>query len=184
MATTLPETAPRLDGDLLHEIVDGERREVSPMGILAGTTASLLAFYLNTFALPRKLGMAVVEVLFFLKEGESRRPDVAFVMQERWSTVLPLLEDPTELPFPPNLAVEVISPSNSATEIEEKLLEYFEAGVSAVWIVHPIPRRIYVHRSPADVQVLGETDELDGGPVLPGFRLKVADLFAALVKPS
>ena len=74
-----------------------------------------------------------------------------------------------------------------AASIAQKIIEYFEVGVSLVWIIHPVPRRIYVHKSPTDVLVLGEADELDGGAVLPGFRLKVSELFAvidALASPT
>jgi Uma2 family endonuclease len=179
MASTMSAIKP-LAADSLYEIVDGEQREIAPMGALAGTLATFLAGYLNAFAAPRKLGAAVVEVLFTLKKGRSRRPDVAFVTLDRWQSMPSLKDDPAEMPFPPNLAVEAISPSNSAGEVEEKIIEYFDAGVSLVWIIHPVPRRIYVHRSPTDVQLLGESDELDGGAVLPGFRLKISELFAAI----
>jgi Uma2 family endonuclease len=179
MATDLSQAA--LNSESLYEIVNGERVENPPMGVLAGTLATLLAGFINAHALPRRLGAAVVEVLFHLKEERpSRRPDVAFVAQERWSSVAALQEDPAEFPFPPSLAIEVVSPSNTAKEVEEKILEYFDAGVALVWIIHPMPRRIYVHRSVADVDVLGAADDLDGGTVIPGFRLKISDLFDAV----
>jgi len=172
------------DPDALYEIVNGERREIPPMGTLAGTLASVLAHYLNAFGIERKLGLAVSEVLFCLRPGQSsRRPDVAFVSYSRWPLTLPPVDDPSEFDFAPNLAVEVVSPSNTATEIEDKIKEYFDAGVDLVWVIHPRHRRIYVHESASQTRLLVETDELDGGNVLPGFRLSISALFDPLVKP-
>ncbi|MCI0641713.1 MAG: Uma2 family endonuclease [Gemmataceae bacterium] len=165
------------DPDTLYEIVNGERVEVPSMGVFACLLANSLRDFLNEFCIPRKLGIAVLEVLFRLKTaGPSRRPDVAFLRKE----LIPknLFDDPPEIHGYPDLAVEVVSPSNTFAELEEKVLEYFEAGVRLVWIIVPRSRRIYVYSSPTNVLILQEQDELSGDPVLPGFRLKVADLFS------
>lgn len=104
-----------------------------------------------------------------------RGPDVVFVARARI---------PSEglgdgfLRIPPDLVVEVISPSNRARAVREKIAEYFSAGVRQVWIVYPRRRNVAVHLSPSDVRVLSEDDELDGGDVVPGFRLPVTDIFA------
>jgi Uma2 family endonuclease len=169
----------------LYEIVNGERREIAHMSTLAGTAASLLVYYLNAFAVPKKLGLAVSEVLFRLQPGQSsRRPDVAFVSYDRWPLTVPPLSDPPEFDFAPNLAVEVVSPTNAAEEIEDKIKEYFDAGVELVWVIYPRHRRIYVYESVTKTRVLVQTDELEGGKVLPGFKLSVAALFGPLVKPA
>jgi Uma2 family endonuclease len=177
--------AVQLDSDALFEIVNGEQREIPHMGALAGTVASLLAHYLNLVGLSQKLGFAVVEVLFRLRAGHpSRRPDVAFVTYARWQAATIPTTDPPEWEVVPDLAVEVVSPSNTAEEIADKIDDYFAAGVQRVWVIYPRQRWVYVYESPTQVRILRGTDELEGDPVLPGFRMSVADLFAALVKPT
>jgi Uma2 family endonuclease len=175
--------SPALDPDTLYEVVNGERREIPHMGAWAGTIANVLAHCLITFAWPEKLGLTLIEVLFRLTpNGPARRPDLAFVTSERWPFLAPPTDDPPELPIVPNLAVEVISPTNIADEVDEKVVEYFNAGVELVWVIYPLRRRIYVYESAAQIRILTEKDELDGSKVLPGFRLKVADLFTLPVK--
>ncbi len=77
----------------------------------------------------------------------------------------------------PDLAIEVISPSNSADAVHEKTREYFEADVRQVWVVYAKGNEVYVYSSPKQIQVLQLGDELDGGDLLPGFRLPLAALF-------
>lgn len=78
----------------------------------------------------------------------------------------------------PDLAAEILSPSNTASGVQEKVLEYLDAGTRLVWVIDPRTRVVNTYRSRTDVRLLGELDELDGGEVLPGFRLPVKDLFA------
>ncbi len=105
-----------------------------------------------------------------------RGPDVAFVSRER----LPerAYEEPGFWHLAPDLAVEVISPSNTAAEIHEKVREYLDAGTSLVWVVDPRTRTVAVHRSPGETTVLREGDDVDGGDVLPAFSAAVSELFA------
>ncbi len=174
-----------LESEALYEIVNGERREITPMGVFAGSIASVLSQFLGLFGLQQKLGVALMEVLFRLKPGgASRRPDVAFVKYDRLPTEVVLTADPAEFDLAPNLAVEVVSRNNTAEEIEIKTLEYFDAGVELVWVIYPRQRRIYVYDSPTSNRILQENDFLDGGNVLPGFKLQIAELFAALEKPQ
>ena len=77
----------------------------------------------------------------------------------------------------PDLAIEVISPSNKAGEVMIKIREYFQAGVLRVWVVYPADRLVYVYESPRKVTILGDGDELDGGELLPGFKLSLVELF-------
>lgn len=166
----------------LYEIINGEFREVEPMGVFAGSIANVLCFLLNQHAFPRRLGFAFVEVVFDLMPGKpNRRPDVAFVTKENLAkSPLPVGQDPAAWKVVPSIAVEVISPTNMAAAVEEKIVEYFNAGVELVWVIYPLQERIYVHESPSQARVLGINDELESGSVLPGFRLKIADLFGAL----
>lgn len=169
----------------LYEVVNGQRKEVPRMGALAATIASFLVSHLNFFAWQHKLGFAVTEVLLQLRPGSpQRRPDLAFIRYERWTVPPQPAEDPPAWPVVPNLAVEIVSPNNLAEEIEEKLEEYFQAGVEQVWVIYPLRRRVYAYESLTQARILTENDELDGGTMLPGFRLSIATLFSTLVKPS
>jgi Uma2 family endonuclease len=177
---TLTETLD--DTDSLYEIINSQRVE-KPVSVVAVSIASVLAFYLNAFALPRKLGIALSEPLLRLVPGgDQRRPDVAFVAYERW----PEAEVPEGNPWEvvPNLAVEVVSPSNTIQDMVDKIDEYFEAGVPLVWLILPKQRRVYVYESPLQLSVLPIDGEFEGGDVLSGFRLKVAALFEPLTRPQ
>ena len=153
------------------------------MGALAATIASFLVTHLNLYGWSQKLGFAVTEVLLQLMPGRpQRRPDVAFIPYTGWQP--PQREDPPAWPVVPLLTAEVISPTNTADDLEQKLQDYFVAGVRMVWVVYPVLRRVYVYESLTQVRILTEKDELDGGAVLPGFRVGIAALFAALVQPT
>lgn len=180
LAVHPPLAARSLDSDELYEVVNGQRVEISPMGAWAGTIATELLFFLQTFAKPGKLGVPLLEVLFHMRPDlPQRRPDLTFVARERWPLPAVPTEDPPALEVVPNLAVEVVSPTNTAAEVFGKMQEYFNAGVQLVWVIYPLQRSIQVFESPKQSRVLREGDELDGGTVLPGFRLSVSDLFAA-----
>ena len=107
----------------------------------------------------------------------NRRPDVAFVVYERWAKGRPLPESANAWDVLPNLVVEVISPTDLSEDVQEKVAEYFRAGVTLVWVVYPRSHQWHVYESPSSIRVLARTDELDGGNVLPGFRLPLTELF-------
>jgi Uma2 family endonuclease len=73
--------------------------------------------------------------------------------------------------------VEVVSPYDSAPEVEEKVHDWLNAGVRLVWVVHPSTRSVTVYRSRDDIRIVAEDEELNGGDVLPGFACRVGDLF-------
>src|SRR5207244_2037726 len=103
--------------------------------------------------------------------------DVAFVSDERWPRARRVPDD-AAWDVVPDLAIEVVSPSNIANEVVAKVGEYFRAGVQRVWVVYPKQPLVYVYESPtAAIRVLRVGDELDGAPLLPGFRLPLATLF-------
>ena len=85
-------------------------------------------------------------------------------------------------PFAPDLAVEVPSPNDRFSDVHLKIAEYFAAGTRLVWIVEPATRRVHVHRSPHDVQVIEEDGELIGDDVLPGFRCAVKTALSAVTE--
>jgi Uma2 family endonuclease len=110
--------------------------------------------------------------------GLVRIPDIAFTARAK----LPKKSEPRR-PIPdlvPDLVVEVLSKANTKGEIKRKLREYFEAGVRLVWLIGPKTRTVLVHTTPQSSTKLGEGDTLDGGDVLPGFALPLAELFDCL----
>jgi Uma2 family endonuclease len=181
-APTLLETPiispPTITDDGLYEVVNGLRVELPPMSLYAGLVASRLGYRLGPFVDERRLGIVVTEVLFIVdpKRNLRRRPDVAFVSAERWPLDR-LIPETGDWEVVPDLAVEVISPSDTWEEVLAKIDEYFDKGVRQVWIVTPLSQKVYMLDSPTRVHVLTTADELDGGNLLPGFRLSLARLF-------
>jgi Uma2 family endonuclease len=134
-----------------------------------------LGHYLLEFVEANRAGMVVCESGFVLEHSPPtvRGPDVAFIARAR---LLHPLAGYVEAA--PDIAVEVLSPSNRARDMRAKVAEYFAAGARLVWVVDPRLRTVTVHTSARDWRVLSEDEELDGGAVLPGFRLELRRLFA------
>ena len=162
----------------LCELVDGVLVE-KPMGYLESILAIAIARHLANFAVPRKLGfISGPDGMMRLFPGLVRIPDVAFAARNRFlDGKLPIEPIPD---LAPDLAVEVVSSSNTPAEMARKRREYFDAGVRLVWIVEPTTRTVTVFSSPQESVELGQHDSLDGGDVLPGFSLAIAELFAEL----
>ncbi len=181
VATTLPAETTRetvFENGSLYEIVNGRRVEKPPMGTFNILIAAFLDQMLGGFVRANRLGRVAPEMLFRIGPtgNPQRRPDVAFVSYARWPRERKV-DSRNGWDVVPDLAIEVVSPSNSAEEVVGKIDEYFRAGVRGVWVIYPITRQIYVHESPSMVRVLKITDELDGSELLPGFRLSLAELF-------
>lgn len=186
MSTSISEleaSSAELD-ERLYEVVNGQRVEIEPMGAFESVLASVLLRFLSSHAHSNKLGVAVGETLFVLDGVRKlkRRPDVAFVSYARWPETT--VERAEAWNVVPDLAVEVISPTNLAVAVDEKIVEYFEAGVQLVWVLYPTTGRVHVYDSANSVRVVEQSGELDGGQVLPGFRLAIQSLFDAMCKPE
>jgi len=182
---TLPPPEWDSDARKFYEVVGGEIVENPPMGAMESILANLLQDLMVNFARSNGLGRVVVEILFYIDRARKlkRRPDVAFVSAKRWPLKRPVPQ--TEAwDVVPDLAVEVVSNSNTAVQIDQKIDEYFQAGVSDVWVIYPGTGKIYVYGSPTQVRVLQRGDELDGGALLPGFRVAVSTLFEAGTEES
>ncbi len=162
----------------LCELVDGALVE-KLMGYRESLLAVALAAALRDFVVERNLGLVTgADGLVSLISGLVRIPDVALVSWNR----LPERQVPTD-PIPhvaPDLAVEVLSKGNTAGEMERKRREYFQAGVSLVWMVDVDARTVTVFTSPERSRTLNEDQILDGGEVLAGFSLSLRELFAEL----
>ncbi|MFI5457930.1 MAG: Uma2 family endonuclease [Isosphaerales bacterium] len=163
--------------DILYEIVDNEVRELLPMGARETLLASVVFRILSNFAWDHALGQVVSEMLFLLIPGTNlqRRPDLAFVSFERWPRGRPVPKGPA-WEVVPNLAIEVVSPSNLADKVMEKIEDYFLAGVQRVWVIYPEIAKLYDYDSPASVRILTPDQLLDGGDILPGLQLPLTEI--------
>jgi Uma2 family endonuclease len=161
--------------DRLCELIDGVLVEKT-VGYLESWLAINLASLLANFVREHDLGIVLgADGLTRLSPGQIRIPDAAFISWDR-------IPD-RYLPQQPfwdrglDLAVEITSPHNTVQEMDRKLVDYFAAGVRAVWYVYPKSREVVVYSSPTQSITIQENGTLDGSPVLPGFSLPLAELF-------
>jgi Uma2 family endonuclease len=149
------------------------------MGFRESCLAVALTAFLKVFATQSRLGtVSGADGLMRLAPGLVRIPDVAFISWDRF----PGRQIPRK-PIPalaPDLAVEVLSPSNTEEEMERKRQDYFGAGCRLVWLADPDARTVTVYTSPDQSAVLREDQTLDSGAVLPGFSLPLRQLFGEL----
>ena len=147
------------------------------MGAFEALLAGLLVHHIWDFLEEHDLGVALgSDGMTRLRPRLVRIPDVSFISWDR----IPSGEFPAE-PIPdivPDLAVEVLSESNTKREIARKLQEYFAAGVRLVWVIDPKPRTVDVYTSATEFRRVRNGQTLDGGEVLPGFKLALRSFFA------
>jgi Uma2 family endonuclease len=160
----------------LCELVDGVLVEKA-RGFYESRLAVILIYLMETYLDQHPLGVVAGEAgMMRLAPGLVRIPDVSFVSWRQF----PNQQVPRD-PIPdlvPELAVEVLSATNTKQEMAGKLRDYFAAGVRLVWFVDPPARAVRVYSGPDQFELLPEDRTLDGGQVLPGFSLAVQDLFA------
>jgi Uma2 family endonuclease len=167
------------DDGYRHELVKGELIRMAPAGFQHGEVAMNIGAPLHEYVKSHDLGRVyAAETGFILARDPDtvRAPDAAFIRQERvekagrakgyWIGA-------------PDLAVEVVSPGDTVSEVEEKVTEWLAAGTEVVWVVSPKLRTVTVYRSLTDIVTLTEKDTLDGGAVVPGFQIDVAKIFAS-----
>ena len=162
----------------LYELVDGTLVEKA-MGWQESFLAGILLQWLNNFLDQHRIGVATGPDGMTRLFGDTvRGPDLAFVAWER----MPGGRIPKE-PVPdlvPNFVIEVLSAGNTYGEMSRKRREYFHAGVELLWMVDHRSRTVTVFRTPLDATVVTEGHNLDGGNVLPGWNVDIADLFSRL----
>ena len=158
-----------------YELVRGHVIREPPSGFEHSEIGVHVASILRSFVREHRLGAVVGADGGFILSVEPptvRAPDAAFVRADR------LDFDRTRFaPFAPDLAVEVVSPSNTLSEIQEKVLDYLDAGTRLAWVVDPGTRTVTAWRSREEIRLVGEDGVLDGGDVLPGLRIPVSTLF-------
>ena len=154
------------------ELVDGEAREV-PTGHKPDAIGIQVAVLLKPHARGRGV-LAGSQAGFRMTTGNIRSPDVSFTRKERMPNGQPSegFED-----FAPDLAVEIISPSEQPDEMARKVAEYFGAGAEQVWHLFPDTKRVTIYYSPFDTADVGPAETLDAGDLLPGFSCRVEELF-------
>jgi Uma2 family endonuclease len=165
----------------LCELVDGVLVEKA-MSKAASLLTTVIIQKIWNFVAKKNLGVILgADGMIRTFPGQVRIPDVSFISWDRY----PGEEFPDEgvSSVVPNLAVEVISPGNPRAEIDRKLRDYFLADVELAWVIEPKSQKAKSYTSPDEVVQIGKTGSLDGGSVLPGFRLPLKQLFASLRRP-
>jgi Uma2 family endonuclease len=159
-----------------RELVRGEVVETMPPNARHGRLAVKIAVRLETWSEQGKHGVVGVESGFTLSKNPDvvRFPDVYFIRAER--------VPPTGVPdafwtIAPNLAVEVVSPSESAADVQEKVRDYLQAGTPLMWVIYPRSEQVVVHTTDGVARTLSGDDLLASSDVLPGFGCTVRQIF-------
>ncbi len=162
------------------ELIDGTLVEKT-VGYIESLLAGAVLAALRQFVTAADLGIVLGEAgALRILSGQVRIPDTCFVAWQRFpGGVLPDVSIP---PVAPDLAVEILSPSNTEGEMRRKLRDYFSAGVRLVWFIDWRTRSAQVFTAPDRCETLGQDGVLDGRDVLPGFRIALSDLFAEIEK--
>jgi Uma2 family endonuclease len=163
------------NSDQLFELIDGEIVEKVPSNPYASYIAQVISFFIQQFLRERGIdGYVTAEAGGFVIDGERYAPDVAYLSVDRDSD----LACKGDNQIPPDLAVEVETNTTTETErrLRRKVLHYRDAGV-ILWVVYPETKEVEVYTPNQPTQQLTVDDVLDGGDVLPGFKLAVKDIF-------
>lgn len=168
-----------------YEVVNGLVVEIAPMSVFASEIANRLRDHLSAYALRTDTGRTRMDMLFRIPLAEdktrNREPDLAFIKFDRWprDRALPYRGNPIDVV--PNVALEVVSPSDFAEDVLAKAYEYLRAGVELVWVIYPRQRQLFAYTAPnAPPRLFTDADALDGGAVLPGLSVPMAELFPAM----
>jgi Uma2 family endonuclease len=180
---TKPVTADELlampDDGYRYELVKGELIQMAPTGDEHGEVTMELATQLHLHVKKHNLGRVYAAETGFKLESDPdtvRAPDIAFVRRERVEATGRLKG---YRPGAPDLVVEVLSPSDRAGKVESKVAQWLETGARLVWVVNPKVHTVSVYHSLSDIVTLTEKDSLDGGDVVTGFQIKIAEIFAS-----
>lgn len=158
--------------DRLLEFIAGEIVEVVS-NPLSSNIAAIMSAFIGVFVMQHNLGHVTGADGGYVVGGERYIPDVGFITYERQPT---LTYDNGYLPSAPDLAVEVLSPANLDVDMDVKIANYLAAG-TVVWRVKPLEQQVAVFVPETPVKILSITETLDGGAVLPGFKLPLKDIF-------
>jgi Uma2 family endonuclease len=166
------------DDGFRYELVHGELRKMTPAGFSHGKVVANLTGSLIAWTKAHDLGVVLgAETGFKIASNPDTvlAPDIAFIRRDR---VLELGETEKFWPGAPDLVVEVLSPGDTAYEVEEKVTTWLESGAAVVWVLNPKRRTVHVYRLKSPVQILTEPESLEGEDVLPKFRIQLSEIFA------
>lgn len=170
------EELPAAVGDLSGDLVRGRFVAMPPTGRPHARTEVKLASKLEQFVSRGGRGEVLTGEIGIIVQRDPdtvRGADILFVSNERLRQAAP----EGYLDVAPELVVEIVSPNDRWSDINEKLEDYFGIGVLAVWLIDPKRRRVHVYRSPTEAVTLGLGGVLSGGEALPGFEIQVDSLF-------
>ena len=162
-------------GHFRYELVEGELLTVSPAGEEHGAVIVNLTLPLAQHVKANNLGVVYGAATGFKLETNPDTvlaPDIAFIRSERITILSKAYRT-----GPPDLAVEVVSPGESKSEVERKVERWLQAGTLAVWVVYPETRTVALHRPGLTATLLTEQDEVSGDDIVPGFRFPVSEIF-------
>ena len=157
-----------------YEIVAGQPEEKAMGGARHGGIGAWLLIRIGSYVEAQRLGGVYGPDTSFQIGPNERLPDIAFVAADH---IPPESEPQGMWPFAPDLAVEILSPTDLHEKVSGKIREYFAAGVRQVWLVSPEYKTVTIYQSPTQVRMLTEEDELIGDEILPGFRCRLRELF-------
>ena len=158
-----------------YELINGARREKSmsrESSWIATQVASLLWVHCRETGIGEAFGADTAYRCFAGRPRHSRKPDASFVSRKRLPKVP---SGPGDFLLPPDLVVEVISPNEPASALNSEVEDFRAVGVPLIWVIDPENRLATIY-STDSIRIVGEQDELSGGDVLPGFRMKLADV--------
>ncbi len=158
-----------------YEIVYGEIKERSMPSPIHGRIQAKFTSKLVSYVEENNLGAVYTETHFEFAEKLSRVPDIAFVSFERFPE--DGKDESSRWHIAPDLAIEIISPTDDYEDVQEKITEYFTFGVRQVWIVSPESKTLSVYFSRTSVKILTENDELVCEEILPGFKMNLSEIF-------
>lgn len=161
-----------------YELIQGEL-VMGPAGIEHEEIGAHLLTALRKFVSERKLGIVCGSSAgYWMKSGNLRSPDVSFIRKER----LQGYKRPPKGFFKgsPDIAIEILSPTDTIESLHGKIVEYFENDTKLAWVVNPEEQTVLVYRSPQPRKLLTKNDLLDGEEVLKGFTFPIAELFAEI----
>ena len=161
-----------------YELVDGEVVMSPKNNFVHGDLCSRLLAALENFNQAHKLGVVLDSSTgFWMSNRNCRAPDVSFVSKTRMKSLGFSRRTARFFPGGPDLAVEVLAPSNTRAELDARLRDFFASGTRLAWVIHPEEQFVEICHSPTDRQIIGAGAFLEGENLLPGFRFPVAELF-------
>ena len=155
-----------------YEYIKGELVPMSNPTVEHGLISANIVIRLGNYVRQHQLGRVVTAETTFQVGQSGRKPDVAYLSKER------IPEDARQAsPVPPDLAVEVVSPTDALYDVLEKVAEYLDAGTKMVWVIEPVLKTVTIYRSPTNIKVLTRDDTLMGEEVVEGFACSVMEFF-------